>query len=139
MDVAMLERNKFASGRLLSNVVDGEVVLGFDLPDGGYWMPLFITVPPDADVPAIKERVVAAIRAQLSPRHVPDEILDAPAVPRTLTGKRLEVPVKRVMLGAIDPSTAISRGTLVHAESLEWYADQGRRTVQPRLAPPEAG
>ena len=40
-----------------------------------------------------------AIRAELSPRHVPDEILEAPAVPRTLTGKKLEVPVKRILQG----------------------------------------
>ena len=76
-------------------------MVGLEQPDGGYYMPLFV-VPADAehDPDALREAAREAIRAQLSPRHVPDEIIITPAIPRTLTGKKLEVPVKRILAGA---------------------------------------
>ena len=51
------------------------------------------------------------LRTDLSPRHVPDDIVAVPTIPRTLTGKRLEVPVKRILLGA-DPDDVASRDAL---------------------------
>lgn len=80
------------------------------------------------------EKLRAAINAQLSPRHLPDEIVPAPAVPRTATGKRLEVPLKRLLLGddAIRES-AIAAGA--RASDIEWYQRFGRARVMPRLRP----
>ena len=49
---------------------------------------------------ALRARIVGALRSQLSPRHVPDTIAAVPAIPRTLTGKKLEAPVKRILRGA---------------------------------------
>ena len=59
--------------------------------------------------------------SELSPRHVPDEIVVAPAIPRTLTGKKLEVPVKRILAGAAVEEVAAS-GAVDHPEALDWYA-----------------
>jgi acetoacetyl-CoA synthetase len=67
---------------------------------------------------AFRSRVAAALRAELSPRHVPDAIHAVPAIPRTLSGKKLEVPVKRILLGQ-DPDTAASRDALADPRSLE--------------------
>jgi acetoacetyl-CoA synthetase len=83
----------------LPEVVDS-LVIGLELPGGRYWMPLFVVladgVALDADM---KARINGAIREALSQRHVPDAIVAVPAIPRTLTGKRMEVPVKRLLLG----------------------------------------
>jgi len=59
-----------------------------------------------------RTRVIrSAVRSGLSPRHVPDAVFQIRAVPTTLSGKKLELPVKRVLLGA-DPDVAASRGAL---------------------------
>jgi acetoacetyl-CoA synthetase len=66
-------------------------------------------------------RIRDALRSDLSPRHVPDRVEQVPVVPRTLTGKKLEIPVKRILTGTpID--VAASRGSLVDPSSLDWFA-----------------
>jgi len=65
-------------------------------------------------------RIANELRTALSPRHVPDEIRAVPAIPRTLSGKKLEVPVKRILAGA-DPDTVAARGSLANPESLDVF------------------
>ena len=74
----------------------------------------------------LRARVVATLRSALSPRHVPDEIIAVPAVPRTLSGKKLEVPVKRILTGT-PPDAAASRGSLADPASLDAFVDLARR------------
>ena len=97
------------------------VVLGVELPDGGYWMPLFVQLAPGE---SLTDDLVAAlrtaIREQASPRHVPDEIIEVPAVPHTRTGKRLEVPLKRLFQG-VDPAKALNVGAVDDAAAVEHY------------------
>ena len=87
------------------------LVLGVEQPDGSYWMPLFVTLTDGHDLdPALVDRIRAAIRDTASPRHVPDQIIAVPAIPHTRTGKKLEVPLKRLFQGAdlrdvVDPTT----------------------------------
>ena len=64
----------------------------------------------------------AALRTELSPRHVPDAILAVPAVPRTLSGKKLEVPVKRILGGAA-ADTVASRSSLADPTALDWFEE----------------
>ncbi|MGH2429389.1 MAG: acetoacetate--CoA ligase [Candidatus Limnocylindria bacterium] len=73
----------------------------------------------------LRARISAELRSSLSPRHVPDEIRAVPAVPRTLSGKKLEVPVKRILTGT-DPDVAASRGSLANPESLDAFVELGR-------------
>ena len=61
---------------------------------------------------------------RLSPRHVPDAIIEVAAVPRTLTGKRLEVPVKRVLQG--EPAAQVQPGAITHPEMLDWFEQHAR-------------
>lgn len=76
------------------------LVLGVE-EGAGYWMPLFVVLADDTDLDdALRARLVAAIRRDLSPRHVPDEIRQVAGLPHTRTGKKLEVPVKRLFQGA---------------------------------------
>ena len=65
-------------------------------------------------------RLRNALRRELSPRHVPDAIHAVPAVPRTLSGKKLEVPVKRILGGAAADQVA-SRSSLADPDSLSWF------------------
>ena len=110
------------------NTVEGvadSMVIGAELDGGGYYMPLFVVPEDGVEVDAdLTGRIVAAIREQVSPRYVPDEIIEAPAVPRTRTGKLLEIPVKKLFQGA-DPST-LNRATAEDAGVLDWYARTAR-------------
>ncbi len=72
----------------------------------------------------------AAIRSGLSPRHVPDEIVAVPAIPRTLSGKKMEIPVKRLLQGhALE--TVAAAGTTTDPAALEWFAAFGRERADP--------
>ncbi|MCW2566326.1 MAG: acetoacetyl-CoA synthetase [Mycobacterium sp.] len=77
------------------------LVIGAEQPDGSYWMPLFVVLP---DGQVLGDELAAAlreaIRTEASPRHVPDEIRQVPGLPHTRTGKKLEVPIKRLLQGA---------------------------------------
>lgn len=97
------------------------LVIGVEQPDGGYWMPLFVRLAPGAALDdGLRDRIRTAIRAQLSPRHVPDEVIAVPGVPHTLTGKRIEVPVKRLLQGtALDK--AVNPGSVDDLEVLRFY------------------
>jgi acetoacetyl-CoA synthetase len=76
------------------------LVIGAESPDGGYWMPLFVVLEPGAELTdAVRAAITGAIRSGASPRHVPDAIIQVPALPHTRTGKKLEVPVKRLIQG----------------------------------------
>ncbi|MYW16697.1 acetoacetate--CoA ligase [Streptomyces sp. SID2955] len=94
------------------------LVIGVEQPDGGYWMPLFVHLAPGAALDEeLLDRVKRTIREQLSPRHVPDEIIEVPGIPHTLTGKRIEVPVKRLLQGtplekAVNPGSIDDLGLL---------------------------
>lgn len=71
---------------------------------------------------AMIERIQVDLRKNCSPRHVPDEVIEVPAVPRTISGKLLEVPVKRILLGA-NPEQAASRGSLTDPSALDWFIE----------------
>ena len=79
---------------------------------------------------ALRDRVRDELRRTLSPRHVPDEILAVPVVPRTLSGKKLEVPVKRILTGT-PADVAASRGSLADPTALDAFVTLARRTEAP--------
>jgi acetoacetyl-CoA synthetase len=91
------------TGRLGSD--DGRLIL-FVVPAGGCEL--------DDD---LKQKLRAALRAQLSPRHVPDEIHQVPGIPRTLSGKKLEIPVRKILLGT-EPEQAADPNALANPDVL---------------------
>jgi acetoacetyl-CoA synthetase len=124
MGVRMGSAEIYAVVEQLPEVADS-LVIGVERSDGSYLMPLFVVAAEGHQVDdALRDRIRTALRAQLSPRHVPDEIVGVPAVPRTLTGKKLEVPVKRVLQGA-DPGKVVSPGAVADHEMLDWLAAWG--------------
>lgn len=102
------------------------LVIGLEEPNGGYWMPLFVHLAPGAVLDDdLRARIKATIREELSPRHVPDEIIEVPGVPHTLTGKRIEVPVKRLLQGA-PMDKAVNPGSVDNLDLLRFYEELAR-------------
>ena len=94
--------------------------------DAGDRLLLFVAIRDGASLTdALRARIGAELRSALSPRHVPDEILAVPAIPRTLSGKKLEVPVKRILTGT-PADEAASRGSLADPTSLDPFVELGR-------------
>jgi acetoacetyl-CoA synthetase len=87
------------------------LVVGLEYTDGSYWMPLFVALDDGVELDAeLRTRICQAVRTHASPRHVPDDIFAVPAIPHTRTGKKLEIPVKRLLGGAalgdvVDPKS----------------------------------
>jgi acetoacetyl-CoA synthetase len=105
------------------------LVLGIEQQDGGYWMPLFVVLADGTNLDeALRHRIAESIRRKASPRHVPDDIIAAPGIPHTRTGKKLEVPLKRLLQGAsvdsvVDPAS-VDDPTLI-----DWYATHVPRAI----------
>ena len=89
-------------------------------------MPLFVVLRHGVELDeALVSQIRARIREDCSPRHVPDEIRAVPAIPRTLSGKVLEVPVKRILSG--EPAdTTLSRDALANPEALRPFEELAR-------------
>jgi acetoacetyl-CoA synthetase len=102
-------------------IVDALVV---DLPREGTdgWISLFVVLREGAELDDdLRKTMARAIRERCSPRHVPDEVRAIAAVPRTLSGKVVEVPVKRILMGA-DPAEVVSRDSLANPEALDYFS-----------------
>jgi acetoacetyl-CoA synthetase len=100
------------------------LVIGVEQSDGGYWMPLFVTLADGGELTdALRATIKDTIRADVSPRHVPDQIVLAPGIPHTRTGKKLEVPVKKLLQGA-DPAKVVNPSAVDDPALLQWYAQQ---------------
>jgi acyl-CoA synthetase (AMP-forming)/AMP-acid ligase II len=98
------------------------LVVGAELKAGRYLLALFVVLTDGADLDAtLRGHINARLRAELSPRHVPDIIAVAPVVPRTLTGKKLEVPIKAILQGA-PPASVGAPGAVDHPQALRWFA-----------------
>jgi acetoacetyl-CoA synthetase len=102
------------------------LVVGIEQDDGGYWMPLFVALADGVEFDdALRSQIVNAIRAGASPRHVPDEVIAVPGIPRTMTGKRLEIPIKRILLGA-KPSDVLAPSAVDRPDLLGVFAEHAR-------------
>jgi acetoacetyl-CoA synthetase len=103
----------------LPEVADSLVVHLEDAEGGAGQLLLFVQPAPGCAVDdGLRTRISTALRASLSPRHVPDEIIEVASVPRTLSGKKLEIPVKRILLGT-PAAEAAAKGALADADALE--------------------
>ncbi|MFC7673650.1 acetoacetate--CoA ligase [Mycolicibacterium sp. GCM10028919] len=102
------------------------LVVGCELDDGGYWMPLFVALADGVEYDdELRATIVTAIKTGASPRHVPDEVIVVPGIPRTMTGKRLEIPIKRILQGA-RPSDVLTPSAVDRPDLLDVFADHAR-------------
>lgn len=90
-------------------------------------MPLFVVLREGAELDdELIGRIARRVREDCSPRHVPNEVHAIAEVPRTLSGKALEIPVKRILTGT-PPEQAASRESLANPEALDWFVEFARR------------
>ena len=103
--------------------VEDSLVVNLDLPGGHFFMPLFVKVRAGSVLDKdLEDRIKAVLRTEYSPRHVPDRIFPVPAIPYTITGKKLEVPVRRILAGyAVEK--AVNRSAMADATAIDWYID----------------
>jgi len=101
--------------------IEDSLIVNLDLADGGFFMPLFVKLPAGR---ALDKPLIDAIRDKLrreyTPRHVPDAVYQVPAIPYTLTGKKMEVPVRRILTG-MPPDKAANRSAMVDPRALDFF------------------
>ncbi len=110
----------------VDEVLDALVV---DVPRPGTegWMPLFVVLREDAVLDDdLRREIARRVRERCSPRHVPDEVFQIAEVPRTLSGKALEVPVKRILMGT-PAEQAASRDSLANPAALDYFVELAAR------------
>ncbi|WP_293827886.1 acetoacetate--CoA ligase [uncultured Brevundimonas sp.] len=118
---------------MIPDIADS-MVLGIDLPDGEQWMPLFVDLKTGDGLSAdLDEAVRRHLKTTLSPRHVPDEIIAVSKIPYTRTGKRLEVPLRRILSGvALDQ--ALGRETTEDVAAIERMVELAHASLAARSA-----
>src|SRR5262249_58330252 len=106
--------------------VEDAIVVTLDLRGGQFFMPMFVKL---ADGLTLDEKIEAEIKTRLrreyTPRHIPDKIIQVPAIPTTLTGKKLEVPVRKLLLGT-PLEKAANTSAMADPASLDAFIDYAR-------------
>jgi acetoacetyl-CoA synthetase len=115
----------YRSLALLPEIEDA-LIVNLDLPGGGFFMPLFVRLKDGVtlDEP-LQLKIRATLRREYSPRHVPDRIYPVASIPTTLTGKKMEVPVRRLLMG-VPLEAAVNRATLADPASIDYFVDYAR-------------
>jgi acetoacetyl-CoA synthetase len=122
---------RIGTAEIYRAVLDSEEVLDalvVDLPKAGAEssIELFVVLRDEATLDdGLKKTLARAIRERTSPRHVPDRVRQVDQIPRTLSGKVVEVPVKRILSGA-DPTKVVSRDSLANPEALDYFVELRR-------------
>ena len=90
-------------------------------------MPLFIVLRSGAELDdSLRAEIAQKIRRELSPKMLPDEIVAVPEIPRTLNGKKMEVPLRRIFLGS-DPAKVYNPGSLRNPSSMDFFIEFARK------------
>ena len=106
----------------ISEILDS-LVVGIERSGGNYYMPLFVVLKPDVELDdALKAKIRNKIRISLSPHHVPDDIIAIAEIPRTLNGKKLEVPIKKLFLG-VPLEHAISMDSMSNPQAMQYFVE----------------
>jgi acetoacetyl-CoA synthetase len=113
--------------------IEDSLIVNLDLPGGGFFMPLFVKLREGVRVDeALQDKVRAKMRKTYSARHVPDKIYQVQAIPYTLTGKKMEVPVRRILMG-VPVEKAANRAAMANVESLDFFIGYAREQQDYRL------
>ncbi len=106
--------------------VDDGLVVCLDLPGGKFFTPLFVKLTDGRQLDAALERKICEkLRREYSPRHVPDRVIQAPDIPLTLTRKKMEVPVRKILSG-VPIDQAANRNAMFNPDSLDFFADYAK-------------
>jgi acetoacetyl-CoA synthetase len=95
--------------------------VNLDLPGGGFFMPLFVKLCDDVKLDdALVEKVRAVMKKTSTGRHIPDKIYQVDAVPHPLPGKKMEVPVRRILMG-VPIDKAVNRAAISNVQTVEYF------------------
>jgi acetoacetyl-CoA synthetase len=109
--------------RTVENIeeIADSLIVCCEVPGGKFFMPLFVKLKPGAELSdALRDRINAKLRVDCSPRHVPDMIYAVDTIPYTLTGKKLEVPVRKILMGW-PLAKAASRDAMANPAAIDWF------------------
>lgn len=107
--------------------IKDSLIICIEKAGGEFWMPLFVVMHEgQALTDETKKQINATIRNEYSPRHVPDEIIAVPDVPYTISGKKTETPVKKVLMGR-DPKEVVNAGALKNPGSMDFFISLARK------------
>ncbi|QQD17936.1 acetoacetate--CoA ligase [Spongiibacter nanhainus] len=114
--------------------ISDSMIVCVETGDGGFYMPLFVQLAEGATLDENLNKAIAArLKSECSPRHVPDEVVPVSEIPYTLTGKKLEVPVRKLLLGyAADK--VVGRGSMKNADAIDYYIDFAADFIAKRAA-----
>ncbi len=103
--------------------VDDALIVNLDLPGGTFFMPLFVKLASGTELDTtIEEEIRNTLRERYSPRHVPEKIYQVGDIPYTLTGKKMEVPVRKILLG-VPANKAANRNVMSNPASLDYFVE----------------
>ncbi len=111
--------------RIVDNLpeIADSLVICIELPGGSYYMPMFVHLAEGQTLDdALTKKIASELRTHCSPRHVPDKVIQVNAVPYTLTGKKMEVPVRKLLMGWTFEKAA-SRDAMSNPESIEFFVN----------------
>jgi acetoacetyl-CoA synthetase len=109
--------------------VADSLIVCCELPGGNFFMPLFVKLKPGFELTAdVQKAINARLRQDYSPRHVPDKIYAIEAVPYTLTGKKMEVPIRKILMGWT-PEKAASRDAMANPASLDYFVEFAEKSA----------
>ena len=107
--------------------VEDSLIVNLDLPNGGFFMPLFVKLAPGLELDAaLDQKIRKVLRQDYTPRHVPDKIYQVPSIPTTRTGKKMEVPVRRLLMGT-PPEQAGNRNAMSDPDAFDFFVAYARQ------------
>jgi acetoacetyl-CoA synthetase len=118
---------------LVDGVEDG-LIVNLDLPGGKFFMPLFVKLREGLTLDeTLTKAINDRLRTEYTPRHVPDKIYQVPAIPYTISGKRMEVPVRRILSG-YPLHKAANRDAMSNPQALDWFIEYAARQTDYKLS-----
>jgi acetoacetyl-CoA synthetase len=103
--------------------IKDSLIVGLELSGARFFMPLFVVLQEGHELTDdLIKKIATTLARQCSPRHVPDKVYTIEEVPYTLTGKKLEVPVKKLLLG-IAADKALNRGAIANPAAMDFFID----------------
>jgi acetoacetyl-CoA synthetase len=130
---ATLNRHGFRIGtaeiyRALATLeeIEDALIVNLDLRGGKFFMPLFVKLRNGRQLDAdLTQRIANTLRNQYTPRHVPDKVIQAPDIPLTLTAKKMEVPIRKILMG-VAPERAVNRSAMANPQALDFFVDYAK-------------
>ncbi|ULC59804.1 acetoacetate--CoA ligase [Flaviramulus sp. BrNp1-15] len=107
--------------------IEDSLIVNLELDGGRHYMPLFVKMKPSIELTdAIKTQINTQLKTEYSPRHVPDEIIEVPDIPYTISGKKMEAPVKKILL-KMPFEKSINVDSMKNPESVEFFVELAKK------------